>query len=101
MCPEIGWDAPSRFGAPGRVARRILERGLRPALVRQAAVNADLREQLERQSRQILALRPGADSGGGPGDLGYLQYRVDVLERRYELAQARSLLQAATMPAEG
>jgi hypothetical protein len=74
---------------------------LRPALVRQAAIDADLRARLADQQERILALEGQAAAVGGPGDLGDLQYRVDVLERRYELAQARSLLPGARMPGEG
>jgi Methyltransferase domain len=101
MCAEILWDAPSRFGASGRAARLALQRLLRPALVRQAAIDDELRGQLVAQQQRISALDAAITATGGPGDLGDLQYRVDVLERRYELAQARSLLPGATMPADG
>jgi Methyltransferase domain/galactosyl transferase GMA12/MNN10 family len=101
MCPEISWDASSRFGGLGRGARRVLVRVLKPALIRQAAVDADLRGQLALQQRQIATLNAAVTAAGGAGDMGDLQYRVDVLERRYELAQARSLLPGATIPDEG
>jgi hypothetical protein len=108
MCAEIRWDAPSRFGAAGRLARRSLQRVLQPALVRQAAINDELKQQLADAQQQIHALKATIQSAGGlgdvgwaPRDLGYVQYRVDVLERRYELAQARSLLPHATVPRDG
>lgn len=101
MCPEIPWDAPSRFGASGRVARRVLERALRPALVRQANVNAELRGQLAAQRQDILALQRALGASSGVRSLGELQCRVDTVERRIELAEARSLLVTAKLPAEG
>ena len=102
MCAEIRWDAPSRFGSPGRLARRCLERLLKPALVRQAAINSELRGQLAAAQQEIRSLREvSIDVGGVPGDLGALQYRVDALARRAELAQAVSLLSGVTVPAEG
>ena len=98
MSAEVRWDAPSRFGLPGRLARRALERALRPALVRQAIVNAELSQRLEAMQLQLAA---GQRSTSGPGDIGDLQYRTDVLERRYELAQARSLLPTVSIPGDG
>jgi hypothetical protein len=101
MCAEIGWDAPSRFGLMGRGARRVLRRALRPALVRQAAIDAELFARLAAHEERMLALEAFVGVSGVAGDLGDLQHRVDVLEHRYELAQARSLLPGATVPAEG
>ena len=101
MSAESSWHEPSRFGTPGLWARRSLKRILRPALVRQAAIDLRLEERLNVAQQQIASLQRQFEMGGGPGDLGDLQYRVDVLERRYELAQARALLPGATVPPEG
>lgn len=98
MRAEIRWDAPSRFGTFGRLARRSLQRALQPALVRQAVINSELSDRLASAQQQITTLQQAA---GRPGDLGDLQYRTDVLERRYELAQARSLLPGVMIPREG
>jgi hypothetical protein len=64
--PENPWSAPSRFGGPGRLARALLRRLLRPYEVRQ-------RETQREVVRAVLAMRelvlPGAE-------------RVVVLESR-------------------
>jgi hypothetical protein len=67
--PENPWSAPSRFGAPGRLARGLLRRLLRPYEVRERETRRELvraviamRDQLEREQdelRQIVL--PGAE----------------------------------------
>ena len=67
--PENPWSAPSRFGAPGRLARALLRRLLRPYEVRERETRRELvraviamRDQLEREQdelRQIVL--PGAE----------------------------------------
>jgi methyltransferase family protein len=95
---------------------------LRPALVRQAALDAELFGQLAAQEQRILKLEEASGFKFGqlaaqeqriekleeassvtaePRDLGDLQYRVDLLERQHELAQAQALLPGVRMPADG
>ena len=56
--PENPWSAPSRFGAPGRLARALLRRLLRPYEVRQRETQREL-------VRAVMAMReivlPGAE----------------------------------------
>lgn len=102
MTPEIPRDDPSPHGAVGRAARTVLSRALKPVLVRQQAVDDELRARLaDLEDRLAALLEAGAGARSGPEDLGDLQYRVDVLERRAELAQARSLLADVPLPDEG
>jgi Methyltransferase domain/galactosyl transferase GMA12/MNN10 family len=103
MSPDIP-GRPSRHGAADRAAS-MLHRALKPFLARRRAVDDELIAHLADQERRLAGLeRGGAGEGaldGGPADLGDVQYRVDVLERRYELAQARSLLADVPLPDEG
>jgi hypothetical protein len=103
MSPEIPWDDPSPHGALGRTARTLLSRALKPVLVRQQAVDDDLRGRLLVLEGRLAALEgPGAEAAsGGPEDLGDVQYRVDVLDRATEHAQALALLTDLPLPAEG
>jgi hypothetical protein len=103
MNPEIPWDDPSPHGAAGRAARTVLSRALRPVLVRQRAVDDELRARLSAAEARLDALgQPAAEAqSGGPEDLGDVQYRVDLLERRAELAPAASLLVEVPLPAAG
>jgi Methyltransferase domain/galactosyl transferase GMA12/MNN10 family len=102
---EILWDAPSRYGSVGRAARRVLQRALRPALVRQGVIDEAMRVRLERHDEQIQQLQ--LDVHGSPdrnvasADLGDLLYRVDVLERRHELAEASALVAGFSLPKDG
>ena len=96
---ENASDALSRFGSLEGTARRILERLLRPALVRQTAVNAHLRDQLAELLHEIQVLKDAAH--GTAAGLGELQYRVDLIERRLEHAQANALLARVTLPPDG
>jgi Methyltransferase domain/galactosyl transferase GMA12/MNN10 family len=103
MSPEIPWDDPSPHGAVGRAARTVLGRALKPVLVRQQAVDDELRARLsDLEGRLTAHLQSGAGaSSGGPEDLGDVYYRVDVLERRAELAPACALLADVPLPAAG
>jgi hypothetical protein len=101
MCAEIPWDAPSRFGPSGRLARRLLARLLRPALTRQASINADLRARLDDHATEIAALKVAMSGHATMAHLGELQYRIDVMERRCELAPARAMLTTAKVPEQG
>jgi hypothetical protein len=67
--PENPWSAPSRFGAPGRLARALLRRLLRPYEVRQRQTQRELvqavmamRDRFEREREQLRELvLPGAE----------------------------------------
>ncbi|MGZ4249693.1 MAG: class I SAM-dependent methyltransferase [Solirubrobacteraceae bacterium] len=52
---EIPWDAPSRYGAAGLLARRVLRRALRPVTVRTAA-------EIARLDRELSALRASSEA---------------------------------------
>jgi FkbM family methyltransferase len=61
---EVGWEAPSRFGAAGLTARRALQRAIRPYAVRQRALDQALldalqeaRARAERLERRLDQLR--------------------------------------------
>jgi hypothetical protein len=54
--PVTPWDSPSRFGAPGRLARRALRRVLRPLEVRQREADQSLAEMLDAQRDTLDAL---------------------------------------------
>ena len=102
---EILWDAPSRYGSAGRAARRVLQRALRPALVRQGVIDDALRARLERHDQQIQqlerAVHGSPDLNVTSADMGDLLYRVDVLERCHELAQARAIVAGTSLPKDG
>jgi hypothetical protein len=102
---EILWDAPSRYGSAGRAARRVLQRALRPALIRQGVIDEALRAHLERHDQQLQQLQHAAHGSPDPNvasaDLGDLLYRVDVLERRHELAEARAIVAGVSLPEQG
>jgi galactosyl transferase GMA12/MNN10 family len=67
--PENPWSAPSRFGAPGRLARALLRRLLRPYEVRQRETQRELvralmamRERFEREHEKLREIAvPGAE----------------------------------------
>jgi hypothetical protein len=106
MSPEIPWEEPSPHGAVGRAARTVLSRALKPLLVRQQAVDDELRARLADLEGRLTALaQTERDDGpaptGLPEDLGDAQYRVDLLERRAELAQVGALLVDVPLPAAG
>jgi hypothetical protein len=68
-------------------------------------IDEALRTRLERHEEQIkqleLDLHGSPDRDVAPADLGDLLYRVDVLERRDELAQANALVAGFSMPQDG
>jgi hypothetical protein len=103
MSAEIPWDAPSRYGIAGRAAKRVLQRVLRPALIRQSAVNASLEAGLAAQERKLEQMQAASRSAASPwlAQLGELQYRVDELERQRELDPARALVDRAPRPSAG
>lgn len=53
MTPRIPWDAPSRYGRSGLLARRVLQRVLRPLTVRIDAEHEDLRVGLTHLHEQV------------------------------------------------
>lgn len=87
----LPWDAPSRFGVPGAVARAGLRRALKPYALRQRqldqAIVAALRDQagsveeLERQVRDVSDAARDASAGLGTAVAGTneLTARVDRL----------------------
>lgn len=102
---EVLWDAPSRYGSAGRAARRVLQRALRPALLRQDVIDQALWARLERHEQQLLQLEHAVDGlrdlNSTSANVGDLLYRVDVLERCRELAQASALAAGASSPKAG
>jgi hypothetical protein len=88
LSDPIPWDAPSRFGVAGRVARAALRRVTRPLEIRQrareeqlvAALRAIEAQVAELESRWCMALiADGHQIGWAVGALGR---RMDELERR-------------------
>jgi hypothetical protein len=103
MSPEIPWNDPSPHGAVGRAARTLLSRALKPMLVRQRAVDDELRARLSDLEGRLRVLEQDQAHAVtvGPEDLGDVRYRVDLLERRAELSQALALCADVPLPAEG
>ena len=90
--PEpIPWDAPSRFGVFGRLARRLLRRLLRPYEVREKARAAEIRRELEKVAGRLETLIAGLDTRM-PERLGEYERRLEGLE--LALREMRTDLQA-------
>ena len=85
--PSVGWDESSRFGGPGRLARRALQRALRPYLVRRRTLDTEIVQSL-RMSRQRSELQSLADLAGVPPE-DAVEVETDVgalwLDRRDKL----------------
>lgn len=87
--PETQWDAPSRFGPPGRWARRLLMRVLRPYTVRRREVDRALLQAIRtRPARQVTAARGNVGKAPPPRvpTLDHAAYLPDeVVEIRTDL----------------
>lgn len=58
MSPRVPWDAPSQYGRPGLLARRALQRILRPLTVRIEAEHDEMRAALTELADRLSTLEP-------------------------------------------
>jgi hypothetical protein len=90
----IPWDAPSRFGRVGTLARRVLRRAARPIEVRQRAREQQVWAALDAQKERLAALeaRLSTDVAGSGHQAGWaagmLGRRVDRIRRQVDRATA-------------
>lgn len=63
MTPRIPWDAPSRYGRSGLLARRVLQRILRPLTVRIDTEHEELRVGLTHLHEQVAGRLSNLESG--------------------------------------